>query len=150
MSNSLTEQLQTLVAKDAADGIDRAVVGAVIDHGGSVLVLQRRPDEEFLPGLWELPSGKVEEGEDLLTALHREVAEETGLEVAEVTGYLGSFDYTSGSGRRTRQHTFTVSVAQPGPLTLSEHSDHAWISRVDERPVSHNVADLLTKHLATT
>ncbi|WP_253668089.1 hypothetical protein [Streptoalloteichus tenebrarius] len=34
-----------------------------------MLVLQRRPDEEFLPGLWELPSGKVEEDEALLARI---------------------------------------------------------------------------------
>jgi 8-oxo-dGTP diphosphatase len=30
---------------------------------------------------WEIPQGRVEEGEGLLTALHREVLEETGVEV---------------------------------------------------------------------
>jgi 8-oxo-dGTP pyrophosphatase MutT (NUDIX family) len=30
---------------------------------------------------WEIPGGAVEEGEDLLTALHREVDEEVGVEL---------------------------------------------------------------------
>jgi len=31
---------------------------------------------------WEIPQGRVEEGENLMEALHREVREETGVEVA--------------------------------------------------------------------
>jgi 8-oxo-dGTP diphosphatase len=31
---------------------------------------------------WEIPQGRVEEGESLMEALHREVREETGVEVA--------------------------------------------------------------------
>lgn len=30
---------------------------------------------------WEIPQGKVEEGESLIEALHREVLEETGVQV---------------------------------------------------------------------
>lgn len=56
----------------------RPGVAAVIrDEEGRVL-LHRRP----LGGLWAPPSGKIRFGEDLLTALHRELAEETGLTVA--------------------------------------------------------------------
>jgi 8-oxo-dGTP diphosphatase len=37
---------------------------------------------------WEMPGGRVEEGEDLVTALRREIAEETGctVDVAELVG----------------------------------------------------------------
>ncbi|SHF68362.1 NUDIX hydrolase [Streptoalloteichus hindustanus] len=147
MPRDLTPELRCIASRDAADGVERAVVGAVISDRGAVLVLQRRLDEEFLPGLWELPSGRVEAGEDLVTALRREVAEETGLDVDVVTGYLGSFDYVSAGGARTRQHTFAVTVVEPEPLHLTEHADHAWITAPDERPVSRNVAVLLAKHL---
>ncbi|MFD3409747.1 hypothetical protein [Streptomyces cyaneofuscatus] len=57
--------------------------------------------------------------------LGREVLEETGLTVTQVTGHAGSFDYASRSGRRTRQFTFAVTVRATGPITLTEHDDAA-------------------------
>ncbi len=67
-----------LTRQDTADGIQQQVVGAAIIHNGQILLLQR-PLNDFRGGTWELPSGKTEPGEDLTTALHREVLEETGL-----------------------------------------------------------------------
>jgi len=54
-------------------------VGAVITHGGSLLLVQRgQPPGR---GHWSLPGGHLEPGERLVEAVEREVAEETGLSV---------------------------------------------------------------------
>jgi 8-oxo-dGTP diphosphatase len=56
-------------------------VSACIWRGERVLLVQRgRPP---LQGLWSLPGGHVEFGERLKEAVHRELAEETGV-VAEI------------------------------------------------------------------
>jgi A/G-specific adenine glycosylase len=57
------------------------VTAAVILHAGQVLVAQRHVDD-LLGGLWEFPGGTCEEGEELPACLHREVAEELGIEIA--------------------------------------------------------------------
>ncbi|MDP6569445.1 MAG: (deoxy)nucleoside triphosphate pyrophosphohydrolase, partial [Candidatus Marinimicrobia bacterium] len=54
------------------------VVVGIIWNGERFLIQKRLP-KGHLGGLWEFPGGKVEEGEELSTALCREVAEETGL-----------------------------------------------------------------------
>jgi 8-oxo-dGTP diphosphatase len=56
------------------------VVAAVIERDGKYLITQRR-DEAVLPGLWEFPGGKVEEGETDEGALHREVLGRVGVDV---------------------------------------------------------------------
>jgi len=50
------------------------VVAAVVERDGKYLITQRR-DGAVLPGLWEFPGGKVEEGEADDAALIREVKE---------------------------------------------------------------------------
>src|SRR5436305_512602 len=54
-------------------------VGAVVIHGGEVLLIRR--GKEPLKGRWLIPGGTVELGETLEEAVVREVREETGLEV---------------------------------------------------------------------
>jgi 8-oxo-dGTP diphosphatase len=139
----VTAEAATALVAEAEDaGIDRLVVGAVVAGSGKVLLLLRSEDD-FMPGIFELPSGKVETGESLLEALAREVVEETGLAVTGVDAYLGAFDYTSGSGKSTRQFNFAVTVASPGPVVLSEHADHIWAPVVEGIPVSADVARVL-------
>jgi ADP-ribose pyrophosphatase YjhB (NUDIX family) len=72
-----------------------AVSGIVVDRDGRLLLARRafEPDE----GLWDTPGGFLEEGEDPLTALRRELREETGLEV-EPGSFLGAYMDTYGEG----------------------------------------------------
>ncbi|MDQ1249037.1 MAG: 8-oxo-dGTP diphosphatase, partial [Actinomycetota bacterium] len=101
--------LTDLVEQAGRDGIAQLVVGAVIVHDHQVLLL-KRPADDFMGGIYELPSGKVDPGESLEEALRRETREETGLTVDHLDAYLGAFDYTSGSGRPSRQFTVAVTV----------------------------------------
>jgi len=55
------------------------VVAGVIRRGGQLLITQRMPDDT-LAGYWEFPGGKVDPGEELKTALRRELREEVGVE----------------------------------------------------------------------
>jgi 8-oxo-dGTP diphosphatase len=56
------------------------VVAAFIERRGRVLLSQRRSDQSF-PLAWEFPGGKVEPGEDLTSALVREIREELGCSI---------------------------------------------------------------------
>lgn len=59
-------------------------VGVIQDSTGRILIA-RRPEHLHQGGLWEFPGGKVAAGEDVLTALKRELHEEIGIDVEEST-----------------------------------------------------------------
>ncbi|MEV4500866.1 NUDIX hydrolase [Streptomyces klenkii] len=142
MSSLDTTLLDDLARTAERDGITKTVVGAVIaDADGKVLLLHR-PADDYLGGLWELPSGGVDDGETLIEALEREVTEETGLTVTAVNGYLGHFDYRSGSGRATRQFNFTATVTGE-TVTLTEHDAHLWADHTQQNQVSSAVQTVL-------
>ncbi|HYA55029.1 MAG TPA: NUDIX domain-containing protein [Thermoplasmata archaeon] len=61
----------------------RAAV-VVLMEGGKVLV-QRRPSNGLLPGLWEFPGGRIEPHETPEAAARRELREETGAETGLLT-----------------------------------------------------------------
>jgi len=148
-SNVDQNTIKQLVADSQKDGIQKLVVGAVIRRNDKFLLLERVPSD-FMGGLIELPSGTVDAGEDLLSALTREVQEETGLAVNSVLAYLGSFDYTSGSGKKTRQFNFLVETA-PGEVKLepNEHQAYHLVAPSDKAFNTLNISDATKAVLRT-
>ncbi len=65
---------------------------ALIMDEERVLVQQRPPDANHLPGMWEFPGGKVEAGETPEQAAIREAREETGLTI-EIVRALDAIEW---------------------------------------------------------
>ena len=70
-----------------------AVSALVSDADGSVLLARRAHEPDA--GLWDAPGGFLEEGEDPLDGIRRELLEETGLTV-EPGAFVGAFMDTYG------------------------------------------------------
>ena len=112
---------------------------------GSLILLLKRPKDDFMGGIYELPSGKVEDNESLDAAVYREVEEETGLKVKEIKKYLGHFDYESKSGKKTRQFNFVVTVEEPIEIRLQEHDNYTWVDKdqLHQYPITDSVKKIL-------
>ncbi|MFF8373476.1 NUDIX domain-containing protein [Streptomyces lydicus] len=128
--------------------IDRYVAAAAVLRDQKVLVVRRNSDD-FMGGVWELPSGKVDTGESIQQALERELKEETGLGLRATGSIVGTFDYESRSGRRTRQVTFAV-AADGTDVTLTEHDAAEWINveQAATWPVTEETRHVILKALA--
>jgi 8-oxo-dGTP diphosphatase len=113
-------------------------VGAAIFRDGRLLLLRRALDLSAFPGTWDIPGGHVGEGEGLLTALRREIREETGFAVKVIRPFhAGTFDYPMPNGGHvpTVEVDFLCSTKSKSPPRLApdEHTDYAWVARYDPR-----------------
>lgn len=59
----------------------RFIGGILLNSENQVLLLGRSVNDEDMGGMWSLPAGEVEEGEDNVEALKREFKEETGIDI---------------------------------------------------------------------
>jgi 8-oxo-dGTP diphosphatase len=90
-----------------------AAVGAVILNPEAEVLLVRRGRPPRL-NQWSIPGGKVEWGETVAEALHREIREETGLEV-EILGLIDVVDslIRDSDGAVTHHHVLIDFAARP-------------------------------------
>ena len=93
------------------------VTCALIIRDGRLL-LARREDS----GLWELPGGKQEPGEELRECVSREIAEELGARVKVGRPYAAA-----GLGEGVKLHCFICTLTQGEPKAL-EHKELAWVT----------------------
>jgi len=113
------------------------LVSGALFKDSKLLVLKRTLDKKFLPGVWEIPGGKVHWGEDLNAALKREFMEETGLEIKSlrpfnVWSYLPiKFQHSASTEKFCIEVDFLVNVKNSDKIQLSpeEHSEFKWIEK---------------------
>ena len=71
-------------------------VGLIINQENEFLVCQRN-NKTYLPDLWELPGGKLKEGESLTETLQRELLEEINIKAINFSKLISTFfNYPSG------------------------------------------------------
>jgi 8-oxo-dGTP diphosphatase len=102
-------------------------VSAAIFRDGNILLVRRARSPA--KGFYSLPGGRVEFGETLHTALHREVAEETALkiEIAGLAGWREIMPGTGGGGHYLIMSFAARWVAQE-PVLNDELDDFRWLS----------------------
>ena len=95
-------------------------VGGLVERADQVLLI-RSPRRG-----WEFPGGQVEEGEDLISALQREVEEETGVKVA-VKSLVGV--YSNVAPPQKVMFGFLTEWVAGEPRTSAESIEAGWFDR---------------------
>lgn len=120
----------------------------IVNPDKKVLFVKRSKHDEFLPGVWELPGGGTEFGEDPESTLIREVREECGLDVS-INYPVFTFSYFKPDGG-TQKHIIDIAylctlINDRCEVKLSsEHEEYRWM-KLDE--VELHTTDQLKERL---
>lgn len=111
----------------------KRVTAAVIIEDGRLLIA-RRPPGDPLEGMWELPGGKIEDGETPQECLERELLEELamGARVGEMVAST-TYDYDHGSFEM-----LALCAVRISDYRLLAHDRVAWVHR--DEIASHPLA----------
>jgi 8-oxo-dGTP pyrophosphatase MutT (NUDIX family) len=116
----------------------RAARGVVLDSAGRLLLVRVSDRSEPHRGTWwELPGGRLEDGEDSVAAVRREVLEETGVTLVDVGPCVWTREVRFRSGGRDylqREHihvAFADGGERAAPVPEGEelstlHGDRWW------------------------
>jgi 8-oxo-dGTP diphosphatase len=101
-------------------------VSAAIFRGDRILLVRRARSPA--KGFYSLPGGRVEFGESLHTALHREVDEETALKIGivDLAGWREVLPGTSGGGHYLIM-SFAARWISGEPVLNDELDDFRWL-----------------------
>ena len=92
-------------------------VGIVLFNGDKVLILKRGDSAPWMPSKWSLPGGMVEDGEDLIVAVERELYEETKIKADNVK-FMKTYN---------NWHVFTGNTDYKQTDLEMENKQHDWI-----------------------
>ena len=132
--------------KEVTFQIIRAAGGLVFNEKEEALLIFRR-------GKWDLPKGKLDEGESLHECAVREVEEETGLKNVKLLSFLTTTYHTyeeDGKQILKESHWYRMEVKGKQtltPQTEEDITDIRWVAQKDWSALTKNSFPLIRKVL---
>lgn len=109
----------------------KQVVKCLISNEINHILLIKRSDEDDHGGYWETPGGGVDEGETLAEACIREVKEESGCDITDVTFFETVQMPDSETNEIFEVHLFSAKLKEGSKANLKENPDHQYFSWID-------------------
>jgi 8-oxo-dGTP diphosphatase len=116
------------------------VVAAIIENEEGEILCALRSPEMSMPNMWEFPGGKVEENEDIFTALEREIDEELGCRIKTTKEIFNDTIH--------EYEKFIINLLSikckiiEGVLTPREHSKLIWLKKENLASLKWAPADI--------
>ncbi len=108
--------------------------GAVIEKNstGKILLIQRSADLDWQANEWEIIYGRIDQFEDPIAGLKREIKEEIGLLDVEIGQVLSVWHIFRGSEKTAENEligiTYHCRTKQEQPLLSKEHQNYKWVT----------------------
>ncbi len=146
MFESSTSLLRIYIPTDDEEKTYRKLCSEFLEvNAGGGLVMNRRGDFLLINrnGLWDLPKGHQEKGEDIRTTALREVMEETGIEKLEAGDLICITDHCyRRNGIWHLKHTWWYRMTYTDPVDLTPQKEEdiskaAWVAKSSLPPYLH-------------
>lgn len=99
-----------------------------------VFLPKRAKTKRFLPGIYELPGGHIDFGEDIVDGLKREIEEELGVSIKVGAPFVVR-EYTNEvKGSQSIEAIYFATLLDPPEsikLHPEDHSDYGWFAKDD-------------------
>jgi len=131
------KKINQLPLKNLDPQLDFVVGAIIVSPKKEIFVQKRSMNRELFSGCWDMVGGHVEKNETLLQALSREVFEETGWKLKEITALVQEFHWEVQVGQIvTSKIEFDFLVTVEGDLSSpilekDTHDDCRWINDQD-------------------
>ena len=106
-----------------------AVCAIILNDKNEVLITQRNFTRSHHPGEWEVPTGRLDQGEDFVTALHRELMEELKIKVLPLIP-INTFHFYRGPEKAEHVGVSYLCRFKSGPVIVDgvEEIAYQWVS----------------------
>jgi len=105
------------------------VVSCFVEYNGEILLLHRQ-DHKPEGNTWGVPAGKVNDGENILKAMNREIQEEAGFVLPSSQFFYFGKVYVKYPNYNFVYHIYHAKLNQKQRVAINhkEHKDFRWIS----------------------
>lgn len=93
-------------------------------------LLLKRSSNSYLPGIWQMVTGKIKPNENTAIAVQREILEETGLVCSKIYNVDVTMFYEQYSNHVALCANFCafVDYASNVKLSMKEHDEYCWVT----------------------
>jgi len=103
----------------------------IINDAKEVLIIKRK-NVDIFQGYWDVPGGKIEEGDSLFQGLAREIKEEVGLKLERIILCLSTSKFEGSMGDHPQIFRNIYLCRAEGKVLLSsEHEQYKWVKALD-------------------
>lgn len=115
-------------------------MAAIIENEQDEILCALRSPLMSIPNRWEFPGGKVEEGEDIFSALKREIYEELGCK-AETNNQVFNENIHEYDNFTIQLVSIKCKIIKGSPIA-NEHSTFIWLKRENLESLKWAPADV--------
>ena len=99
----------------------------IINDKNELLLLKRRNNDVMKPGMWEIPGGRLELGEDPHEGVKRETVEEAGIDI-DVKQIMDVRHFVRSDNQTITMLVFLCKALSEKVNLSEEHTDFKWVS----------------------